>query len=74
MTLRAAEFIRRFLLHALPDGFYRIRHHGYLANGQRAAKFAHCRRLLAIPEPVSPAIAADYREPTSSSPRRSLDL
>ena len=26
MTLDAAEFIRRFLLHALPDGFHRIRH------------------------------------------------
>ena len=26
MTLRPAEFIRRFLLHALPDGFHRIRY------------------------------------------------
>src|SRR5512133_4266797 len=45
MTLDADEFIRRFLLHVLPDGFHRIRHYGYLANGQRAAKLAHCRRL-----------------------------
>jgi len=36
MTLAAEEFIRRFLLHALPDGFHRIRHYGFLANRQRA--------------------------------------
>jgi len=36
MTLCADEFIRRFLLHVLPDGFHRIRHYGYLANGGRA--------------------------------------
>ena len=46
MTLAADEFIRRFLLHTLPDGFHRIRHYGFLANGQRAAKLALCRRLL----------------------------
>lgn len=40
MTLSADEFIRRFLLHALPDGFHRIRHYGLLANGHRVAKLA----------------------------------
>ncbi|MBV9509879.1 MAG: IS91 family transposase [Caulobacteraceae bacterium] len=52
MTLGADEFIRRFLLHALPDGFHRIRHYGLFANGRRAAKLAQCRRLLAAPTPV----------------------
>jgi hypothetical protein len=33
MTLAANEFIRRFLLHVLPDGFHRMRHYGFLANG-----------------------------------------
>jgi hypothetical protein len=47
MTLEAGEFIRRFLLHTLPDGFHRIRHYGFLANGQRAARLASCRLLLA---------------------------
>ena len=51
MTLAADEFIRRFLLHALPDGFHRIRHYGFLANRQRAAKLALCRRLLDAPPP-----------------------
>jgi Putative transposase len=38
MTLGADEFIRRFLMHTLPDGFHRIRHYGFLANGHRAAQ------------------------------------
>jgi hypothetical protein len=49
MTLDVDEFIRRFLLHTLPDGFHRIRHYGFLANGHRAGKLALCRRLLAVP-------------------------
>jgi Putative transposase/Transposase zinc-binding domain len=52
MTLAADEFIRRFLLHALPDGFHRIRHYGFLANRHRADKLALCRRLLAAPAPA----------------------
>jgi len=47
MTLEAGEFIRRFLLHTVPDGFHRIRHYGFLANGQRAACLTACRGLLA---------------------------
>ena len=29
MTLSAQEFMRRFLLHVLPNGFHRIRHYGF---------------------------------------------
>ncbi len=47
MKLAPSEFIRRFLLHALPDGFHRIRHFGFMANGCRAAKLAQCRSALA---------------------------
>lgn len=46
MTLDAVEFIRRFLLHALPKGFQRIRHFGFLANRARAEKLPLCRKLL----------------------------
>jgi hypothetical protein len=54
MTLEADEFIRRFLLHALPDGFHRIRHYGFLANRQRADKLALCRTLLAVADADAP--------------------
>ena len=49
MTLDAGEFMRRFLLHVLPDGFHRIRHYGLFANGHRADKLALCRKLLDVP-------------------------
>ncbi|WP_439397446.1 IS91 family transposase [Bradyrhizobium sp. PMVTL-01] len=51
MTLDADEFILRFLLHALPDGFHRIRHYGFLANGGRNDRLALCRQLLAVRQP-----------------------
>jgi len=50
MMLEAHEFIRRFLLHVLPNGFQRIRYHGFLANRHRAKKLALCRLLLHVPE------------------------
>src|SRR2546430_914237 len=51
MTLDADEFIRRFLIHVLPDGFHRIRHYGLFANGNRAGNIALARRLLGVPDP-----------------------
>jgi Putative transposase/Transposase zinc-binding domain len=53
MTLGADEFIRRFLLHTLPDGFHRIRHYGFLANHHRAERLALCRKLLAAASPAT---------------------
>ena len=61
MTLEAGEFMRRFLLHAVPDGFHRIRHVGFLANGHRTAKLTLCRILLAAGKP-EPLPVEDYRE------------
>ncbi|MGA8759075.1 MAG: IS91 family transposase [Stellaceae bacterium] len=55
MTLAADEFIRRFLLHALPDGFHRIRHYGFLANRRRADKLALCRTMLTVAGIAAPA-------------------
>jgi hypothetical protein len=49
MTLAVEEFIRRFLLHVLPDGFHRIRHYGLFANGGRADNIARARHLLNVP-------------------------
>jgi hypothetical protein len=49
MRLDAGEFMRRFLMHVLPDRFHRIRHYGLFANGHRAEKLALCRKLLDVP-------------------------
>ena len=48
MTLTADEFIRRFLLHVLPQGFHRIRHYGLLAGSARKDGIALARRLLGV--------------------------
>lgn len=61
MAIEAHEFIRRFLLHGLPDGFHRIRHYGYLANGHRVAKLALIRKLLKQQPPEAIQRTGDYR-------------
>ena len=64
MTLQAEEFIRRFLLHVLPEGFQRIRYYGFLANPCRQQKLARCRDLLGMPapEPAASEVSKHYRE------------
>jgi Putative transposase len=63
MTLDANEFIRRFLIHVLPDGFHRIRYFGFLGNCHRARKLERCRELLGMASP-NPAVdpPAGYRD------------
>jgi Putative transposase len=73
MTLEAGEFIRRFLIHVLPDGFHRIRYYGFLGNCHRAQKLARCRELIGM-APAGPAaeIPADYRDRFEALTGRSL--
>jgi len=52
MTLEPGEFIRRFLIHTLPDGFHRIRHYGLFTNGGRTRNIARARELLDVPPPM----------------------
>ena len=52
MTLSADEFLRRFLLHVLPDSFQRIRHYGLVGNRHRKESLARCRELLGAPKPA----------------------
>jgi hypothetical protein len=46
MAMDAVEFIRRFLLHVLPEGFQKIRYFGFMANRHRAQALSLCRRLI----------------------------
>jgi hypothetical protein len=61
MTLDGVEFLRRWVQHVLPRGFVKVRHSGLLANRDREAKLAACRRLLRAsgvgPAPCPPAAA-----------------
>jgi hypothetical protein len=60
MRLATDEFIRRFLIHVLPDGFHRIRHYGLLASASRKANIAKIRALLGVPQPAAaPKTAAE---------------
>jgi len=61
MTLSAAEFLRRFLLHVLPRGFQRIRQFGLLANRCRAAQLERCRQLLNTTPQAIEALPRDYQ-------------
>ncbi len=71
MRLATDEFIRRFLIHVLPDGFHRIRHYGLLASSSRKANIAKIRTLLGVPcteqtaasEPDAEIIPLTLREP-----------
>jgi len=49
MELSASEFIRRFLSHALPKGFRKIRFHGIFAGKKRSANIARCRSIFGLP-------------------------
>ena len=51
MRLTTDEFIRRFLMHVLPDGFHRIRHYGLLASAQRKINVAKVRALIGASAP-----------------------
>jgi len=69
MTLDGGEFIRRFLIHVLPEGFHRIRYYGFLGNCHRARKLALCRELLGM-VPVESIIG---RRSNRSKPNRPPD-
>jgi hypothetical protein len=64
MTLSNTEFIRRFLMHALPSGFVRIRYYGFLANRYRKQHLDHCRELLDVAHATAITPKEEPVEPT----------
>jgi hypothetical protein len=74
MDLEADEFIRRFLLHVLPEGFQRIRYYGFLANRDRRNKLALCRQLLGMQTSSQTTSIKDYRQRYQELTGRSLTL
>lgn len=71
MRLSTSEFIRRFLIPVLPDGFHRIRHYGLLASSARKTNITKIRDLMGVqrveqpdtPEPESEIVTLTLREP-----------
>jgi len=71
MTLDTHEFIRRFLMHVLPQGFHRIRYYGLLASPTRANNIVRIRALLAPPLiPIDAIKAATTKASTSAQPEQ----
>lgn len=56
MTISADEFIRRYLLHVLPDRYVKIRYYGFMSNSIRKEKIEKCRELLKYLIPKSTTI------------------
>src|SRR5262249_35191577 len=58
--LGGEEFVRRFFLHVLPQGFVRIRFFGFLATRRRKQLLPLCRNLLrVVSAPSLPALPAE---------------
>ena len=62
MTLETSEFLRRFLLHILPDGMCKIRYYGLLSNKKKKERLDRCRRLLDMPTPKVREETATWQE------------
>ncbi len=64
VTVTPGEFLRRFLLHVLPKGFVKIRHHGLMSASHVPTRLVAAKRLLAHAPPVADAPRAprDFRE------------
>jgi len=71
MRLAPHEFIRRFFLHVLPDGFHRIRHYGFLAKGGRGENLARVREWLNVQQTHEPG--DKDQAPTTSEPEADAD-
>jgi len=61
-TFDAIEFIRRFLLHALPKGFVRVRHFGFLANRNRTENLIKIRQLLGLSSGTGKVVGKSIEE------------
>jgi len=69
MILPTGEFIRRFLMHVLPQGFHRIRYYGLLASHARADNVARIRQMLAPPLiPIDAITAATIKPDEPKAP------
>jgi hypothetical protein len=62
MVLHVKEFMRRFLLHALPKGYVRIRHFGILGSRLKKEKIAIVRRIKGVVHTVKEKVQLSWKE------------
>jgi hypothetical protein len=74
MILEAHEFIRRFLLHILPESFCKIRYFGFLANRHRRSQLSLCRQLLNAPPPETDSQLLDWKSRHEALTGESFDI
>jgi hypothetical protein len=72
LALDACEFIRRFLLHVLPNKYVKIRYYGILANTSRAIALQKARLILGV-APISPALSPSWKERLFSATGINID-
>jgi hypothetical protein len=76
-ALPVDEFLRRFLLHILPQGFVRIRHYGFLASRRRATTLPLCFQLLGATHRPRASSSEDsqplYRCPKCGGPMKVIE-
>jgi hypothetical protein len=77
-SLPVDKFLKRFLLHILPQGFVRIRHFGFLASRRRATTLPLCFQLLgAAHQPTADSPSEDsqplYRCPKCGGPMKVIE-
>jgi len=77
-SLPVDKFLKRFLLHILPQGFVRIRHFGFLANRRRATTLPLCFQLLSVAhQPTATSLSEDsqplYRCPKCGGPMKVIE-
>ncbi|MFH1235917.1 MAG: IS91 family transposase [Parcubacteria group bacterium] len=62
MTIDASEFIRRFLLHVLPEGLCKIRYYGFLSNRHRLDQLLKCQEMLGVQPTNEKADAKSWQD------------
>jgi hypothetical protein len=72
MTLSADEFIRRFLMHVMPNGFHRIRYYGFLGNRYRNQNWLTAADCSACRRPNGPRTPPNRKRNTTSATKNSL--
>jgi Putative transposase/Transposase zinc-binding domain len=66
VTLPPVEFLRRFLLHVLPDGLHKIRHFGLYSGAHAGGRLLAARACMPAPDSAAASSSAAAADASSS--------